>query len=407
MKNRCLAPVALSAWILLSLPAAAADWPNWRGPDHNGVSPETGWISKWPADGPRQLWKASVGTGFSSIAVAKGRACTVGNRQDVDTVYCFDAETGSNLWKYSYACPADPNLYEGGPSATPALDGDRVYAVSKKGGLYCLDAEKGAVVWSKNVAGEAGAALPMWECAGSALVRGNLIILDIGAAGVALDKNTGQVVWSSGKESGGYSTPVPASFDGTPAVVIVSWQTVFGVEIKSGRQLWSLPWKTQFNLNIADAIVSGDDVFVSSGYDRGASVVRVKGATVKVVWENRNLRNHISSSVLVGGYLYGVDGGVNDSGVATLKCLDFATGNERWDYKGLGGGALMVADHKIIMLSDKGELVVADATPEGFNPISRAQILGGKCWTVPTLANGRIYCRNAKGDLVCLDVKGN
>jgi outer membrane protein assembly factor BamB len=391
----------------LSAQAPAADWPNWRGPDHNGISTETGWTAQWAADGPKQLWKTSVGTGFSSITVANGRAYTVGNRNDTDTIYCFDAETGSNLWKHSYACAADPNMYEGGPSATPTVDGDRVYSVSKKGTVFCLGAADGKMVWSKNVADEVGAAAPGWGFAGSALVRDNLLILDIGGRGAAVDKNTGKVVWASDKEVGGYSTPVPCSFNGAPAVIIVSKDTVFGVETKSGRRLWSFPWKTEYDLNIADAIVSGNDVFVSSGYDHGASVHRVNGVTVRPVWENSNLRNHIDSSVLVGGYLYGVDGAVNDSGAATLKCLDFATGNEKWNFPGLGGGALMVADHKIITLSDKGELVVAEASPQGFNPISRVQVLGGKCWTVPTLANGRIYCRNAKGDLLCLDVKSN
>lgn len=158
-------------------------------------------------------------------------------------------------------------------------------------------------------------------------------------------------------------------------------------------------------MNIADLIVSGNEVFISAGYDHGAALARVKDGAAGLVWEGKVMRNHINSCVLLDGFLYGVDGAAG--GPASLKCLDFATGNEKWNYKGLGSGALMAADHKLIVISDKGELVVAEAAPQGFNPISRAQVLGGKCWTVPTLANGRIYCRNAKGDLVCLDVSGN
>jgi outer membrane protein assembly factor BamB len=395
----------LAALLYFTTRADAADWPNWRGPNHNGISSETGWLAQWPVDGPKQLWKAAVGTGFSSITVAQGRAYTVGNRSDTDTVYCFDAETGSNVWKYSYACALNPNMYEGGPSASPTIDSGRVYAVSKLGNLYCLDAETGRLIWTKNVASLAGAGSPMWGFAGSALVQDNLLILDIGGQGMALDKVSGAMVWSSA-ETGGYSTPVPCSFNGAPALVVISRQAVFGLETKSGKQLWSFPWKTEYDLNIADALVSGNDIFVSAGYDHGACVVRVSGATASPLWESRSLRNHISSSVLVDGYIYGVDGQVNNAGDATLKCLEFATGREKWDYKGLGGGALIVADHKIIMLSDKGELVVGEASPAGFTPISRAQVLGGKCWTAPTLANARLYCRNAKGDLLCLDIKG-
>ena len=237
------------------------------------------------------------------------------------------------------------------------------------------------------------------------LVQDNLLILDMGGSGAALDKSNGHVVWSSAKEAGGYATPLPCSMNGVPTVVIGSARTVFGVEPKTGRVLWSFPWITQSDLNITDPVVSGNEVFVSADFEHGSAVVRIAGTNGTPVWASPKLRNHIATSVLTGGYVYGVDGQVNTAGAATLKCLDFATGTEKWNFPGLGGGALIVADHKIIMLSDRGELVVAEASPEGFNPISRAQVLGGKCWTAPTLANGRIYCRNATGDLICLDVK--
>jgi outer membrane protein assembly factor BamB len=382
----------------------AADWPNWRGPDHNGISAEKGWLSQWPADGPKQLWKASVGTGFSSITVAGGRAYTMGNEADTDAIYCFDAVTGKPIWKYSYACPVDPHFYEGGPSATPTFDQDRVYTISKEGAIYCLDAANGKLVWSTNAAAATGAATPTWGFAGSALVQGGLLIFNIGDSGAALDKTTGSFVWTSGKGPAGYATAVPATFSNTPAVAMFSAQGASGVETKSGRKLWSYPFKTYSDMNIGELIVSGNDVFMSA-IQHGAALVRVQDSTATQVWENKVISTHINSCIFLDGYLYGVDGPV--MGPATLKCLEFATGNEKWSFKGLGGGALMLADRKIIMLGDKGELVVADASPQGFNPISRAQVLGGKCWTVPTLANGRIYCRNAKGDLVCLDVKGN
>jgi outer membrane protein assembly factor BamB len=176
------------------------------------------------------------------------------------------------------------------------------------------------------------------------------------------------------------------------------------VDVKSGHQLWIRPWKTQYELNIADPIVSGLDVFVSAGYEHGACLFHA-GATAATIWENTSLRNQINSSVLVDGYLYGVDGNVNNLGDGVLKCLDFATGEEKWSHKGQGGGALMAAAGKLIIISDSGELVVADASPDGFHIVSHAQMLEPKCWTVPTLANGRLYCRNAKGDLICLDVK--
>ena len=403
MKHQVWPYLALAAVVILGAPARASDWPNWRGPLHNGVSSETNWLSQWPADGPKVLWKASVGAGFSSITVANGRAYAAGNRQDSDTIWCFDAATGSNLWKYSYPSPLDPNQYEGGPSATPTIDEGRVYMFSKKGGLYCLDAETGRIIWFVNVPIAVSAASPFWGYAGSVLVQGNLLILNVGSRGAAVDKTAGTVAWSTGTETAGYSSPVPFSFLGIPSAVIVSAQAVSCTDVKSGRQLWSRPWKTMYGLNITDPVISGNTVFVSSGYNLGACLFRA-GATAPAIWENMSLRTQFNSSVLADGFLYGVDGLINNPGDGALKCLDFDTGAEKWSYKGLGGGGLMVAGGKIIMLSDRGELVVADASPDGFHPISRAQVLDPKCWTVPTLANGRIYCRNAKGDLVCLDV---
>jgi outer membrane protein assembly factor BamB len=399
-----LAPAAAAVF---GVTASAADWPNFRGPNHNGISAETGWNAKWPAEGPKQLWKASVGTGFGSIAVAQSRAYMAGNQADTDTVYCFDAETGNIVWKYSYPAALEPKMHEGGPGATPTVDGGRVYTVCKQGSVFCFDAEKGQLLWSNDVAGQVGAAKPNWAFAASVLVQDNLLILDMGLSGAAVDKSTGQVVWSSAKEAGGYATPVPCSINGVPTVVIGSARTVFGVEPKTGKELWSFPWKTQGDLNVADPIVSGNVVFVSSDFEHGSAVFQISGTNAAPGWANSKLRTHIATSVLTGGYVYGVDGQANNAGNATLKCLDFTTGAEKWDFKGLGAGQLIVADHKIIMLGDGGELVVAEASPDGFNPISRAQVLGGKCWTAPTLANGRIYGRNAKGDVVCLDVKGN
>jgi outer membrane protein assembly factor BamB len=159
-----------------------------------------------------------------------------------------------------------------------------------------------------------------------------------------------------------------------------------------------------YDVNAADPILSDDKVFISSGYERGASLIKVNsnGKTEKL-WENKNMRNHMNSSVLLNGALFGIDG--NSGPKATLKCIDFETGAIKWNKEGVGSGALMAADNKLIVLSEKGELFIAEANPKEYKELARAQVIGGKNWTVPVLANGRIYCRNAKGDLVCVDVK--
>ncbi len=381
----------------------AADWFRWRGPDFNGVSKEKGWLATWPAEGPKQLWKANVGIGFSSVSVSNGRVYTMGNANEQDSVFCFDAETGKEIWKHSYPCPLDPKFYDGGSSVTPTVDGDRVFTLSRKGDLFCLDAKTGKVVWSKNLPQELGVEIPTWGFAGSPFVEKNVLLLNIGSHGTALDKTTGKVIWTSDKTPSGYSTAVPADFAGQRSAVFAGAKSIFAVAIKDGKKLWEHEWKTSYDVNAADPIIVGDKVFISSGYDHGCALLQIKDGKATVLWENKNMRNQLNSSVLLNGFLYGFDG--NTGPKADLKCLEFETGKVKWTQAKLGAGALMAADGKLIIQTDPGELIIAEATPESFKPISRAQVLGGKNWTTPVLANGKIYCRNSKGDLVCLDVK--
>jgi outer membrane protein assembly factor BamB len=389
----------LSLLALVSTPTCAADWPHWRGPDYNGVSKEAGWKSEWPAEGPKKLWEAKVGTGFSSFAVAGGRVYTMGNTTDTDTVFCFKADTGAVLWKHSYPQALEANNYEGGPGATPTVDGDRVYTCSKNAEVFCLDAAKGTVIWSKNLASELGAKKPTWAYASSVLVESDLLLVNVGGAGTALNKKDGKVVWSNGKEVANYSTPVAFDAGGKRAVALFTKDHVAAVRVADGQELWRYPWKTSYDINAADPIVSGNEVFISSGYNHGAALLRITDNKPEKVWENKNMRNHFNSCVLWKDHLYGVD-------EKELRCIVWKTGEVKWGDPKFGKGSLIIADGKVIGLGEKGGLLIAEATPDAFKPLARAQVLGGKCWTTPVLANGRIYCRNAAGDVVCVDVSG-
>ena len=386
-----------------TLPAAGDDWQRWRGPALNGISQETGWTTVWPQEGPKQLWKAAVGIGFSSVSVSQGRVYTLGNDKETDTVFCLEAETGAVAWKYSYDCPLDATYYEGGPGSTPTVDGPAVYTLSKRGHLFCFAAATGKVIWQKNLTNELGAVKPRWGFAGSPLVQENLLLLNVGSAGTAIDKASGNVVWTSGKEPAGYATPVPFLAGQQKAVMIFAAKALVAVAVKTGQELWRHPWVTRWDINIADPIVAGDKVFISS-FDRSGTLLQFGAGQPVLLWENKEMGNHFASCVLFKGCLYGIDGNTDRPGVA-LRCLDFQTGQTKWSHAGLGLGGLLVADGKLIVLSDKGELVVADASPAAFKPAARAQVLGGKCWITPVLAHGRVYCRNAQGTLVCLDVK--
>jgi len=395
-------------WLLpglwFAITAVADDWPHYRGPHYDGVSRETGWLDQWPEGGPLIAWRASAGIGFSSFAVADGRVSTMGNADDRDTVWCLNAETGEPVWKHTYAAPLDPNLFEGGPTSTPTIAGDAVYTFSRRGEVVCLNAATGAVNWTTNVVDETGVPIPPWGFASSPLVVDRLVVVNAGAAGVALDRNSGKVVWQSAGDEGAYATPVPfLSEGGRMCALIVSATTLSAVSVDDGRERWQHRWLTRFGVNAADPIVAGGRVLISSGYGKGAALLKPGEGEPAVVWKSRELRTQINPAILIEGFVYGIHGDTTD--VATLRCLELATGDVKWEHDGIGSGSVIAADGKLIVLTDTGELIVAPASPDGFTPTARSRMLDGKCWTTPVLANGRIYCRNAAGDIVCVDVR--
>lgn len=395
--------VLLILLLLVNRPARAEDWPCWRGPAHNGISREKEWLDRWPAGGPTVAWKAAVGTGFSTVAVAGGRLYTLGNRDNTDAVICLDAVTGRKLWSHSYAAALDDKLFDGGPTATPAVAEGRVYTLSRQGDLFCFDATDGKVIWSKNLAQDGELRVPGWGFSGSPLLHENLLLLNLRDGGLALDRRTGETVWTSANQEAGYSSPVPFQRDGVWYAVVSSADAYTAVNLATGKELWRMRWLTRYGLNAADPLLKGDQVLLSSGYTKGAALLQTGAGPPQVLWRNKNLRSQFNSSVLIDGFVYGIDGDTTDD--ATLRCIDWQTGNVRWTREGIGSGALMAAAGKLIVLSDKGELFIVPATPAGFQPTAQATVLEGRCWTVPVLAQGRIYCRNARGDLICLDVR--
>lgn len=397
--------VTLTLVILATVGQAVfgADWPCYRGPDHNGISQETDWNSSWGEAGPKVLWKKSVGMGFSTTAVADGRVYTMGNSgkdTNIDTVFCFDAQTGQELWKHSYSCPLQAKYYDGGTLSTPTVDAGKVYTLSKMGDFFCLDAKSGAVLWQKQLNKDMGFELPTWHFSSSALIVDDKVVLNIGAAGLALNKNTGGIVWQSGKDKCGYSTPVPFTMDGKPGIALFGEVTVAAVSPADGKQLWQYPWKTKYEVNAPDPIIVGNQVFISSGYNRGCSLLGINGSEVTKIWENKVMAMQINCPILRDGYVYGFDENV-------FKCLKLQDGSQQWQEKSLGKGSLMMsADGRLILTSDEGELVVAKTDPQKFDVLARAKVLPkALCWTSPVLANGRIYLRNTPGDFVCVDVK--
>ncbi len=397
--------LVLAITALGARPLAADDWPQWRGPERNGVSAEKGWLAAWPAGGPRVAWKAEVGRGLSSFVVAKGCAFTMGNEENVDTVFCFDAETGRAVWSHKYPSDTGDKYFLGGTTGTPTVDGDRLFTLGRWGDLFCFEAATGKVVWSKNVVQETGLPAPEWGFGGAPLALGDLLLLNVGEAGLALDKATGKVTWRSAAKESGYSTPLPFGKEGL--VLFSSTKAYLAVDPKTGREAWRAPWVTQYGVNAADPIVDRDRLFLSTGYSKGAVLLKMGKGEPEVAWRSRILNCQMNAAVWVGGYLYGVDGDQADKAPpkAELKCVELASGEEKWSVAGFGTGAVTVADGKLIALSELGELMVAPVSPENFRPTARAKVLDGRSWTVPVLANGLIYCRNSEGRVVCVDVR--
>ena len=394
----CLAAAMLAAG---AATLHAADWPCWRGPNRDGISTETNWSFKWGTNGPPVRWRAAVGKGFSSFAVAGGRAYTLGNSNQTDTVFCFEAATGKVLWRHSYSCDPQPLSYEGGPSATPAVSEGRVYTFSKEGHVFCLDSETGKVLWTRQFAlwPQAKGDWPnIWRYAGSPLVLGSRLIMSIGQAGLALNPVNGDILWQSPVGHPGYSSPVPFSSTDGQAVAFFSGHAVFGVEAGSGKPLWSVPWNTLWDFNAADPIISGGKMFVSSGNGVGCALFDLSSNPVRELWRNKSLKTLMNSAVLWRGLLFGF----NDT---HLACLDWNTGEERWTSHEVRKGSIVLAGEKLLLLSETGKLVVAEPNAQEYRPLAQAQILGGRCWTSPVLAGGQLLARNAAGEVVCLGLE--
>jgi outer membrane protein assembly factor BamB len=391
-------------------PAAAADykvidWSHFLGPTGNGISEEVGWRSTWHVDGPEVLWNQSFGIGYSSFSVVGDRAYTMGFVDGQEIVSCVKVADGEVLWKHAYSASLKAAHHEGGPSATPTVDEERVYTMGKEGWLYCLSALDGKVLWSLNLPQELGTKVTSFGISCSPVIEKEKVIVDVGVMTV-LDKKTGKILWQA--------PPVPRAFT-TPTLFDLEGRRCLGTLNGFGFMMWDLntseeggryQWETFDETNCTTPVVSGKRVFISSAYDKGGAVLELSwGKAPKVVWENTNMRNHFAQCLLWEGYLYGFDGNVNRDNQGELRCVSFETGEVKWSEPSVRKGGAILSDGKIIALSDNGELAVLEATPEAPRILSRAQVLGARCWTAPVLSGGRIFCRNDKGDAVCLDVR--
>jgi len=286
-----------------------------------------------------------------------------------------------------------PQWYEGGPGSTPTVDGRRVFTISKWGDVFCLDAATGAVLWQRDLRQD-GVKPNRWGFAGSPLIWGDRVILNAGTAGIALDRASGRIAWSNGTNAAGYASPKRFVSGGRESVLIFAATNLFALQPQSGRELWRQPWETDWDTNNSDPLTYGDHIFISS-FSHGCGLFSVQNGKPAMIYTNKVMHSHLSPGVLLGEYLYAFNGEAKKE--TDFRCVHVPTGELRWTRTDPAFGSLIMADGKLIVLSDKGELLIAEASPSAFTPLARAKVLSGVCWTPPALADGQLYVRNAKG----------
>jgi outer membrane protein assembly factor BamB len=349
------------------------------------------------------VWKHPAGQAFSQLAVQGDAAYTTLSDEEKSYAVRLDAGTGEEVWRRDLGEVFTEQMGNG-PRATPTLEGDRVYVPSARGVLHALSATDGAVIWSVDLKEKFGTPQPRFGFSPSPLIVGDLLILEAGGkeeekAIVALDKGTSEVRWSGLTGTGGYSSPILAGFGGVDQIVLPRGKTVTALSLE-GEVLWTFDMEEGV---IAMPVLVGEDkLFVSASGDTGCALIRITrgedGFHAESIWKNRSIRNHFNSSVARGGFVYGFDN-------ATLKCVSLEDGEVQWGKRGFGKGSLIAVGDQLLVLSDKGKLILVEATPEEYRETGAYQAMEGKSWTAPSYADGRVYLRNLN-EMICLDVRG-
>ncbi len=376
--------------------AMAADWPQWRGPNRDGISQETGLLESWPASGPPLVWKArGLGEGYSGPAVVGNRLYVQGQEGNQAFVLALDTNTGKQVWK----TPGGLGFREShgnGPRGTPTVDGNRLYAVGADGTLLCLDTETGRKIWSVNFQAKFGGTLPQWAYSESPLIEGDRVIVVPGgprSSIVALNKLTGEVIWKSLSDPAGYSSAMPFTTGPVRGVTVFTAGGAVGLNIDNGQPLWRYQRAGNDTANVATPVVRDGYVFVSSDYGTGCALLKItfEGNAVKAheVYFNRDMRNHYTTSVLVGNHLYGFSSSI-------LTAMDFMTGKVAWKDRSVGKGNCIYAGNRLYCLGEDGKIALIQPDPAAYKEISRFGIPTGSypTWTPPVVANGRLYLRD-------------
>ena len=397
----CSNPVRMSAIATMIAAAvsiiSAADWPQWRGPNRDGISAEKGLLKTWPQQGPPLTWKTQgAGEGYSSFATANGRLYTLGARGGSEYVMAFDAASGKKLWEVEHGRRFSNDRGDG-PRGTPTIDGTQIYAYGASGDLAAMDAATGKVIWKVNVLRQFGGGNINWGLSESPLVLSDRVLVNAGGRGasvVALKKSDGTVIWKTESDEAGYSSAVTQRIGSIEQAVFFTASRALGVNVADGRLLWSYARVANRTANIATPIVRGNKVFVSSDYGTGAALLEMSpsgnGISAREVYFTNDMRNHHASSVLVGDHLYGFSS-------AILTAMRFDNGQLAWRDRSVGKGSLVFADERLYLFSENGVVGLAEANPTVYREHGRFSLPRASSlptWSHPIVSNGRLYLRD-------------
>jgi outer membrane protein assembly factor BamB len=392
----------------------AADWPQWRGPDRNGLSKETGLLKTWPTDGPKVVWKASgLGEGHATPATAGGKVYGMGLRGSDEVVWALDAVTGKVLWSTKIADGIRLGATQGGHGsrATPTVEGDRLYALGVSGELASIRLRDGAILWQKSLVKDFGGQVPTWGYSESPLVDGDRVIATPGgeATVVALNKRTGETLWKAKVPTGNdvaYASSILATFGGKKQVIQMLAGTLAGIDIATGAFLWQFDAAASpRGINCSTPIYSDGLVFGAAAYQHGGALGKLTalpggGFSAEQVYFTKSMRNHHGGMVLVNGYLYGFD-------ESNLTCIEFKTGKVMWSDRSVGKGSVVYADGHLVCRSERGTVGLVEATPTGYVEKGRFEQTDRSrepSWPYPVVSNGRLLLRD-QDTLICYDLK--
>jgi outer membrane protein assembly factor BamB len=411
--KRLLVPLVALGFVAFTLPAGADDWPQWRGPQRNGVSKETGLLQEWPRGRPKLLWELKdIGSGYSTPSVVGDRIYLMSNRGDEESVLALDVKDGTTVWSMpvgKVGKNGDPQYP--GTRSTPTVDGDVLYALGSDGDLACLEMGRGQLRWKKNLRTEFQGRPGRWAYAESPLIDGNVLVCTPGGAKatlVALDKKDGSVIWKSavpGGDEAAYASPVVARVDGAREYIQFLARGVVGVDARTGRFLWRYARTAERSpANIPTPVFHDSLVFSSTGLGGGGAARLTpdkEGVSAAEVYFSRQLANPIGGVVRVGDYLYGTN-------TRSLFCVEFATGKSRWENRSVGQGSICYADGRLYVRGEStGDVALVAASPDSYQEKGRLHQPDRsreKAWPYPVVANGRLYLRD-QNVLLCYDVK--